>query len=102
MEETGVGTEIIFVNGLWRDNSDFGRIIHDFGYTDPKQMLDPVFAKRVAHVKSDKKCDAQKKISRAPSVHRRFKMSPDTHNSLAHINRIKARKIICVRNYSVN
>ena len=53
-EETGVGTEIIFVNGLWRDDSDFGRMMHDFGCKDPKQMKDPVFAKRVSHVKSSK------------------------------------------------
>ena len=53
-EETGVGTEIVFVNGLWRDNTDFGRMMHDFGCADPKQMQDPVFAKRVAYVKYDK------------------------------------------------
>ena len=53
-EETGVGTTIIYVNGLWRDDSDLGRMMHDFGCADPMQMLDPVFAKRVAHVKSDK------------------------------------------------
>ena len=53
-EETGVGTVIIFVNGLWRDDSDLGRMMHDFGCADPKQMKDAVFANRVAYVKSDK------------------------------------------------
>ena len=53
-EETGVGTVIIFVNGLWRDDSDLGKLMHDFSCADPKQMQDAVFAKRVAHVKSDK------------------------------------------------
>ena len=53
-EETGIGTVIIFVNGLWRDSSDLGKMMHDFGCEDPKQMMDPVFARRVAHVKSDK------------------------------------------------
>gem|GEM_PF-6771248 len=53
-EETGVGTVIIFVNGLWRDESDLGKMMHDFGCADPKKMKDAVFAKRVAHVKSDK------------------------------------------------
>ena len=49
-----MGTVIIFVNGLWRDDSDLGRMMHDFGCADPKQMKDAVFANRVAYVKSDK------------------------------------------------
>ena len=53
-EETGVGTEIIYVNGTWKDDSDFGKMMHDFGCPDPSQMKDPVFAKRVAYVKSNK------------------------------------------------
>ena len=53
-EETGVGTQIIFVNGLWRDNSDLGRMMHDFGCANPKKMKDDVFAKRVAYVKSNR------------------------------------------------
>lgn len=52
--ETGVGTVIILANGLWRDDSDLGRMMHDFGCADPKQMKDAVFANRVAYVKSDK------------------------------------------------
>ncbi len=53
-EETGVGTVIIFVNGLWQDDSDLGKMMHDFGCADPEKMKDAVFAKRVAYVKSDK------------------------------------------------
>ena len=49
------GAHILYVNGEYRDDSEIGRLMHDFSCTDPDDMSYPVLAQRVRYFKEDMK-----------------------------------------------
>ena len=48
------GSNIVYVNGAWRDDSPIGKLMHDFSCTDPNDMNYPLLADRVRYFKEDK------------------------------------------------
>lgn len=52
----GDGSHIVYVNGAYEDNeSDIGKLMHDFRCKEPSEMYFDVFAKAVGHFKNDEK-----------------------------------------------
>ena len=61
------GAHILYVNGEYRDDSEIGRLMHDFSCTDPDDMSYPILAQRVRYFKEDTKgvaamCRAMEKM----------------------------------------
>ena len=48
------GTHILYVNGAYRDESQIGKLMHDFSCTDPSEMYYDVLADRVKFFKESK------------------------------------------------
>ena len=49
------GSYILYVNGEYRDNSDIGRLMHDFCCSNPEDMLIPELAARTKYLKTNEK-----------------------------------------------
>ena len=49
------GTHILYVNGEYRDNSDIGRLMHDFNCTNAADMNFPLLAERTRYLKETSK-----------------------------------------------
>ena len=51
----GDGSNILYVNGQYRDDTDIGKLMHDFCCSDPDDMLIPMLAERTRYLKTDEK-----------------------------------------------
>lgn len=51
----GDGSCILYVNGEYRDNTDIGKLMHDFNCSNPDDMLIPMLAERTRYLKTNKK-----------------------------------------------
>ena len=51
----GDGSNILYVNGQYRDDNDIGKLMHDFCCSDPDDMLIPMLAERTRYLKTDEK-----------------------------------------------
>ena len=51
----GDGSNILYVNGQYRDDTDIGKLMHDFCWSDPDDMLIPMLAERTRYLKTDEK-----------------------------------------------
>lgn len=51
----GDGSNILYVNGQYRDDTDIGKLMHDFCCSDPDDMLIPMLAERARYLKTDEK-----------------------------------------------
>ena len=49
------GSYILYVNGEYRDDSDIGKLMHDFCCSDPEDMMIPALAARTKYLKTNKK-----------------------------------------------
>lgn len=49
------GEHIVFVNGSWDDDSDIGKLMHDFRCTKPEEMYYSVLSEKVRYFKSNEK-----------------------------------------------
>lgn len=49
------GTHILYVNGEYRDDSDIGKLMHDFNCTDADDMNFPLFAEKTRYLKENPK-----------------------------------------------
>lgn len=49
------GSYILYVNGEYRDDSDIGRLMHDFCCSNPEDMLIPELAARTKYLKTNEK-----------------------------------------------
>ena len=49
------GTHILYVNGEYRDDSDIGKLMHDFNCTSADDMNFPLFAERTRYLKENPK-----------------------------------------------
>lgn len=49
------GSNILYVNGEYRDDTMIGKLMHDFNYCNPKDMLIPELSKRTEYLKTNKK-----------------------------------------------
>ena len=47
------GSHILYVNGAYRDESAIGKLMHDFSWTEPDQMVYKELAKRVRYFKEE-------------------------------------------------
>lgn len=53
-EVFGDGSHILYVNGVYRDETPIGKLMHDFSCTDPANMYYDELAERVRFFKEDK------------------------------------------------
>ena len=51
----GDGSNILYVNGQYRDDTDIGKLMHDFCCSDPDNMLIPMLAERTRYLKTNEK-----------------------------------------------
>ena len=51
----GDGSNILYVNGQYRDDTDIGKLMHDFCCSNPDDMLIPMLAERTRYLKTDEK-----------------------------------------------
>lgn len=51
----GDGSNILYVNGQYRDDTDIGKLMHDFCCSDPDDMLIPMLAERTRYLKTNEK-----------------------------------------------
>lgn len=49
----GDGAHILYVNGEYRDDSDIGRLMHDFNCTDAADMNFPILAEKTRYLKEN-------------------------------------------------
>ena len=49
------GSNILYVNGEYRDDTMIGKLMHDFNCCNPKDMLIPELSKRTEYLKTNKK-----------------------------------------------
>ena len=49
------GSYILYVNGQYRDNTDIGKLMHDFNCSTPDEMLIPMLAERTRYLKTNPK-----------------------------------------------
>ena len=49
------GTHILYVNGEYRDDSDIGKLMHDFNCTSADDMNFPLFAEKTRYLKENPK-----------------------------------------------
>ena len=49
------GTHIIYVNGSYRDESDIGKLMHDFNCTKAEEMYFPLMAEKTSYLKENPK-----------------------------------------------
>ncbi len=49
------GEHILYVNGAYRDDSEIGRLMHDFGCTSAAEMHYPLLADRTQYLKENPK-----------------------------------------------
>lgn len=47
------GSHIVYVNGSYKGNDEIGRLLHDFGCKEPKDMYYPKLAKGMKHFKEE-------------------------------------------------
>lgn len=47
------GTHVLYANASWRGEDDYGRLMADFGESDPDKMQDDILRKRVQYMKRD-------------------------------------------------
>ena len=47
------GSHIVYVNGSYKGNDEIGKLLHDFGCKDSKDMYYPELAKGVRHFKEE-------------------------------------------------
>ena len=47
----GDGSHILYVNGMYRDDSDIGKLMHDFSCSNPSDMYYKVLAERASFLK---------------------------------------------------
>lgn len=63
----GDGSNILYVNGQYRDDTDIGKLMHDFCCWNPDDMLIPMLAKRTRYLKTNEKevkrmCEQMKRV----------------------------------------
>ena len=63
----GNGSNILYVNGQYRDDTDIGKLMHDFCCSNPDDMLIPMLAKRTRYLKTNEKevklmCEQMKRV----------------------------------------
>ena len=51
----GDGSNILYVNGQYRDDTDIGKLMHDFCCSNPDDMLIPMLAERTRYLKTNEK-----------------------------------------------
>lgn len=49
------GSYILYINGEYRDNTEIGKLMHDFNCSNPNDMLIPLLAKRTQYLKTNEK-----------------------------------------------
>ena len=65
----GDGSNILYVNGQYRDDTDIGKLMHDFCCSDPDDMLIPMLAERTRYLKTNEKevkhmCEQMERIEK--------------------------------------
>ena len=100
---------IIYVNSQITDETELGKLMHDFRCTDAKDMYNPILAKRVSYFKEDKEgvtimnkelekmCDEARKQERREAVQKMLKNPKYTNEDIKEIYEITDEEIESIR-----
>ena len=92
-------SHIIFVNGEYRDDSDIGKLMHDFACSNPDDMKYDILAEKTRYFKKDEKGEEHmSKIMEELAAKERAEVSEEIAVNLLKEGTLSISKIAAVAN----